>query len=213
MKKALYFAIFILCNLFNCLSAQTNAQSELPVWYGEYDGSWTDAMTGIHHEGTAKITFGRMPYLFGYIYLPEGYVYPFEIHENFPYFAVQAGWLADLREDYAQVSQFPEINGVDKNKVDLFWDESKEELIFPDGFGIKIGKEYPLAVTWKPEIWWYAKDITLVKKKSSVIDIPLDREGEPEYFTLQGVKVHKPDPGMVVIRVSNGKATKVIFFE
>lgn len=52
--------------------------------------------------------------------------------------------------------------------------------------------------------------VTAGTGSSAIGGIEADREGEAEYFNLQGVKVANPQPGQILIRIVDGKATKVV---
>lgn len=210
MKNILIPPLLAVCiiSCFTSLSAQTY-QSDQPPLLGEYECTWTDALTGKQHTGTATITYGHCPGYYG-LSLPEGYEIPIQIQDiSFPYLMIYEQSIASI-DDYTSIYQFPEINGDSKDRLNLQWDTSDNSLLLPEGFSIKIGKKYKWAVTKQPEIWWHAKEITLFKTNSSVTTTTIENVNAIIYYNLQGSRISQPEPGMVVIRVCDGHAAKVI---
>ena len=99
-----------------------------------------------------------------------------------------------------KLTETEEINGKLYYVVEL--DEQPENIIFNNGSGSQTG-DFPFAnnalynANGQEGVW------------SSVVEMPEYEDAEPEFYTLQGVRVFDPAPGIYIMR-RGAKATKVV---
>ncbi|MDE6026728.1 MAG: hypothetical protein K2G23_01490, partial [Muribaculaceae bacterium] len=97
---------------------------------------------------------------------------------------------------------------------------SADMELVPDGASAKLetsatpsqAKAYKVMPgKYDVEVHWKNKTIKLKTTVSSVVDELVQDDGCAEYYSLQGLRVAEPKKGQVYIRISGGKAQKVLY--